>query len=48
MQDLLEVTVSQQLKVLMHTSRQSKHKLAQITSALDNQAAASAKPIPRI
>ena len=48
MQDLPEVTISQQLKVLMHTSQQSKQKLTQITSALDNQATAIAKPIPDI
>ena len=47
-QYLPQVTVSQQLKVLMHTSQQSKHKLAQINFVLDNQAAATVKLIPDI
>ena len=45
MQYLPQVIVSQQLKVLMHTSQQSKHKLAQVTSVLENQEVATVKPI---
>ena len=48
MEYLPRVTVSQQLKALMHTSQQSKQKLAQITSVLDNQVAATVKPISSI
>ena len=38
------VTVSQQLKDLMHTSQQSKQKLAQITSVLDSQVLVAVNP----
>ena len=39
MRDLLEETFSQQMKALMHTSKQSKQKLAMMTSVLDTHAA---------
>ena len=48
MSDLPKVTFPQQLKILMHTSQQSKHKLAQITYVLDNQEVATVKPISDI
>ena len=48
MEDIPRVTVSQQLKALMHTSQQSKQKLAQISSALDNKPTSITKPIPNI
>ena len=48
MEDLPRVTVSQQLKTLMHTSQQSKQKLAHITYVLHNQVVATVKPISDI
>ena len=48
MEYLPRVTVSQQLKALMHTSQQSKRKLAHITSVLDNQVVGIVKPISDI
>ena len=42
MEDLHEEIVAQQVKALMHTSKQSKQMLAMMTSVLDTQAAAAA------
>ena len=38
MEHLLEVTISQHLKALMHTSKQSRQKLEMMTSVMDTQA----------
>ena len=44
MEDLPQVTISQQLKVMMHTSQQSKRKLAHITLVLATRVAAAVNP----
>ena len=48
MEDLPEVTISQQLKSLIHTSTQSKQKLAMMTYVLDTQASTTAHTITHI
>ena len=42
MEHLLEVTIYQHLKVLMHTSKQSRQKLEMMISVMDTQAVAAA------
>ena len=44
MEDPPQVKIAQQLKTLMQTSQQSKHKLAQMTSVLDTQVTTVANP----
>ena len=44
MEDPPQVNIAQQLKAMMQTSQQSKQKLAQMTSVLDTQITATAKP----
>ena len=48
MEDLSQVNVAQQLKSMMHTSQQSKQKLAHINSVLHSQVVVDAKPAPDI
>ena len=48
MEHLPKVTIAQQLKALMHTSKQSKQKLTMMTSVLDTQEVASTQTVADI
>ena len=48
MEDLLEVTIVQQLKTLIHTSIQRRQKMEMMTSVLDTQETTAAQNVTYI